>query len=58
MSKKKYIMPQIKTIEIESQQILAGSGGETKTLYFGDDENYEEDEISDWRDREGGIWAE
>lgn len=57
MIKKKYITPQIKTLEIESQQILAGS--ETKkTIYFATDEDYEEMNVRDLRDSDGGIWAE
>lgn len=58
MNKKKYIMPQIKAIEIESQQILAGSGGETQTLNFGNDDDYKEENISDRRDSQGNIWAD
>lgn len=57
MIKKKYITPQIKTLEIESQQILAGS--ETKsTINFATDEDYEEKNVRDLRDSDGGIWAE
>lgn len=42
MSKKKYITPQIKTLEIESQQILAGSVEPKSTINFATDEDYEE----------------
>lgn len=56
MSKKKYIKPQIMALEIESQQILAGS--ESPKLNLGNDADYEEEQVSNWRDSEGGIWAD
>lgn len=58
MSKKKYITPQIKTLEIESQLILAGSVEPKSTIYFATDEDYEEKNVRDLRDSDGGIWAE
>lgn len=34
--KKKYIKPEMKVYEIESQQLLAGSGTESGMSYYGD----------------------
>lgn len=54
MSKKKYLAPQISVIMIESQAILAGSGGSTPAkggftysdgVESGDEENVWESEI-------------
>lgn len=55
MNKKRYIKPQVKVVEIESQQILAVSG---ETINFANDDDYREENVSNWRDSEGGLWAE
>lgn len=55
MNKKRYIKPQVEVVEIEPQQILAGSGN---TINFANDDDYREENVSNWRDSEGGLWAE
>ena len=55
MNKKRYIKPQVEVVEIEPQQILAGSGN---TINFANDEDYGEDNVGNLRDSEGGLWAE
>ena len=55
MNKKRYIKPQVKVVEIEPQQILAVSGA---TINFANDDDYREENVSNWRDSEGGLWAE
>lgn len=55
MNKKRYIKPQVEVVEIEPQQILAGSGN---TIKFANDEDYEDENVGNLRDSEGGLWAE
>ena len=51
MKKKEYIKPLMTVYEIESPQLLAGSGNAEESIGFGSASDYEQDEV-------GTIWGQ
>ena len=51
MKKKEYIKPQMTVYEIESPQLLAGSGSAEESIGFGSASDYEQDGV-------GTIWGQ
>lgn len=52
MKKKEYIKPEISVLHIQAQTTLAGS-----FIQKASEEDYEEDNVSSYRDSYGSYWA-
>lgn len=53
MKKKEYIKPEMNVYQMETQAILAGS-----EIKIATDNDYDEESVSDYRDKWGNIWAD
>lgn len=58
MKKKTYISPQVKVIEFESANILAGSQGGVTETFMVDPKNEDDPPSNDWLDSNDTLWGD